>query len=353
MLLLALAGWVACFSVLAPFADWVTYRLLRYPQLTHTSSGWFCQNCQASIIDLTPAMKLGETIHYFLYDTPKVLLLLTLVVFVMGVVRSFFTTEGTRRALAGRRELTGNISAAGLGAVVPFCTCSAVPLFIGFVSAGVPLGVTFSFLISSPLVNEVALALLLAAYGWRVAGIYLATGLIIAVAAGWIIGRSRMERHIEPWVVQTTLKPGEPAPTPDWAARFEAGTQAMREIVGRVWPFILVGIAVAAVMHGYLTEDALAGWLGNGAWWGVPLAVIIGIPLYGNAAGFIPVLSELTAHGASLGSALAFMMSVVGLSLPELIILRRILRLPLIITFVGVVTIGILVTGYLFNFLIK
>jgi len=293
---------------------------------------------------------LGGAIQFFFYDTPKVLLLLTGVVFVMGMVNSYFTPERTRALLAGRMAGSGNILAAGLGVLTPFCSCSSVPLFIGFVQAGVPLGVTFSFLISAPMVNEVALALLLGMFGWRIALLYLGLGLTIAILSGWVIGRLRMEKHLEDWVqnmprVQADAgENGMPL-----AGRVQAGIHAVREIVGKVWPYILAGIAIGAVIHGYVPQDFMASVMGRDDYWAVPVAVLIGVPMYTNAAGIIPVVQALLAKGASLGTALAFMMSVIALSLPEMIILRKVLKMRLIVTFAGVVAAGILVVGYVFN----
>ncbi len=325
-----LALWLAVYVNLEAAARWVAYAVLRLP---------------------SPS-RLGDAVFFFLFEAPKVLLLLVLVVFVVGIVRTFFTQERTRRLLAGRRESAGNILAALLGVVTPFCSCSAVPLFIGFVTTGVPLGVTFSFLVSAPMVNEVALVLLAGLFGWKVAALYLGTGLAVAIAAGFAIGRLRLERWVEPWVYATaTSAPEEEGPI-TWAARARAGGESVREIVGKVWPYLLAGIAVGAGIHGYVPENLMAGIMGRGAWWSVPLAVVIGVPMYSNAAGIIPVVQALLGKGAALGTVLAFMMSVIGLSLPEMVILRKVLRPPLIATFVGTVAAGILVIGYLFNALL-
>jgi uncharacterized membrane protein YraQ (UPF0718 family) len=292
----------------------------------------------------------ASAVAFFLYEAPKVLLLLVLVVFGVGIVRSFFTPERTRAVLAGRREAAGNVLAGSLGVVTPFCSCSAVPLFIGFVSAGVPLGVTLSFLISAPMVNEVALVLLFGLFGWKVAALYVGTGLSIAIVAGWVIGRLRLERWVESWVYATAPGPaGEAEARLDWEGRVRFGRAAVRDIVGKVWPWVLAGIAAGAAIHGWVPQDSMASIMGKGAWWSVPLAVLIGIPMYSNAAGIIPIVQALLEKGAALGTVLAFMMSVIGLSLPETIILRKVLRFPLIATFVGVVGAGILVVGYLFN----
>jgi uncharacterized membrane protein YraQ (UPF0718 family) len=279
-----------------------------------------------------------------------VLLLLTLIVFLVGIVRSFFTPERTRALLAGRRESVGNVLAALLGTVTPFCSCSAVPLFIGFVEVGIPLGVTLSFLISAPMVNEVALVLLFGLFGWKVAGLYLATGLSIAIAAGFVLGRMKLERFVEPWVYASM---GQKADFEEerlgLAGRVEKGREAVREIVGKTWPWVVGGIAVGAGIHGYVPEGLLVGILGKSAWWSVPLAVIIGVPMYSNAAGIIPVVEALLGKGAALGTVLAFMMAVIALSLPEMIILRKVLRPRLIATFAGVVAGGILLVGWIFN----
>jgi len=322
--------WWLVYRRLAPFAAWVTYQVL----------------------SLKPG-RLAGAAEFFLFETPKVLLLLVLVVFGVGVIRSFFTPEKTRQILAGKRESVGNLLAAGLGVVTPFCSCSAVPLFLGFVTSGVPLGVTFSFLISAPMVNEVALVLLFGLFGWKVAALYAGTGLMIAIVAGWTIGRLHMEGHVEPWVYSGPVAgQTQPGVRMEWAERLRYGRDAVREIVGKVWPFVLAGIAVGAGIHGYVPEGFMASIMGKGVWWSVPLAVLIGIPMYSNAAGIIPVVQALLAKGAALGTVLAFMMSVIGLSLPETIILRKVLKPVLIATFIGVVGLGILIVGYLFNVLL-
>lgn len=294
--------------------------------------------------------RLGSALQFFFYDTPKVLMLLTAVVMVMGMVNSYFTPERTRALLAGRREGVANCMAASLGIVTPFCSCSAVPLFIGFVQAGVPLGVTFSFLISAPMVNEVALTLLFAMFGWKVAGLYLVLGLLIAIISGWVIDRLNMEEHLEDWVrnmpkVSTVLD--ETGLT--LADRVQAGFASVREIVGKVWPYILAGIAIGAGIHGYVPEDFMASFMGKDVWWAVPVSVLIGVPMYTNAAGIIPIVEALLAKGAALGTVLAFMMSVIALSLPEMIILRKVLKPRLIATFIAVVASGITLVGYVFN----
>jgi len=327
--ILLLSGWWLLYRCLAPFSRWLTY----------------------DVLSLARGSGFASAVDFFVFDTPKVLLLLTLVVFGVGVVRSYFTPDRARRILAGKREAAGNVFAALLGIVTPFCSCSAVPMFIGFVTAGVPLGVTFSFLISAPMVNEIALVLLFGLFGWKIAALYLGTGLGIAMVAGWTIGRLGMEKHVEAWVYQAAGVGSEKAEEEPMtiAERVRYGFEAVRDIVGKVWVYVVLGIAVGAAIHGYAPENFMASIMGGGAWWSVPLAVLIGIPMYSNAAGIIPVVQALLAKGAALGTVLAFMMSVIGLSLPEMIILRKVLKVRLVATFAGVVGVGILIVGYLFN----
>jgi uncharacterized membrane protein YraQ (UPF0718 family) len=328
LLALGLAAWTAAYLALQPLSAWLTFEAL----------------------GLSRQSRLGQAVAFFLYDTPKVLLLLVLIVFLVGVVRSFFTAERTRAILAGKRESVGNVLAALLGVVTPFCSCSAVPLFIGFVEVGIPLGVTLSFLISAPMVNEVALVLLFGLFGWKVAALYLVTGLTIAILSGFILGRMRLERFVEPWVYESMQSAADvESERLGFTGRVEKGLEAVREIVGKVWPWVLAGIAVGAGIHGYVPEGLLASFMGKSAWWSVPAAVLIGVPMYSNAAGVIPVVEALLGKGAALGTVLAFMMSVIGLSLPEVVILRKVLRPPLIAAFVGVVATGILLVGWLFN----
>jgi len=326
--IVAAAAWWLAYTNLERFANWLVY----------------------SALGMTAGSRLSSAIAFFIYEAPKVLMLLILVVFGVGIVRSFFTPERTRRLLAGRRQALGNVLGSLLGVVTPFCSCSAVPLFIGFVTTGVPLGVTFSFLIAAPMINEVALVLLFGLFGWKVAALYLGTGLVIAMVAGWVIGRLRLERWVEGWVYKSApMAPQGEDERMRWTERLRLGRDAVKDIVGRVWPYVLAGIAIGAGIHGYVPEQLMASIMGKGAWWSVPLAVVIGIPMYSNAAGIIPIVQALLEKGAALGTVLAFMMSVIGLSLPEVVILRKVLKLPLIATFVGVVGAGILVVGYLFN----
>jgi uncharacterized membrane protein YraQ (UPF0718 family) len=333
-LLMAAIGvylWWTVYRVLPALSKWITYNLLPIQEGSH----------------------LGSSVEFFFYDTPKVMMLLFLVVFGVGIIRSFFTPEKTRAFLSGKSEFVGNIFAAVLGIITPFCSCSAVPLFIGFVTAGVPLGVTFSFLIAAPMVNEIALGLLYGLLGWKVAAIYMGTGLFIAISSGWVIGRLKLENHIEDWVTQSnaaTLTMEEEKLT--WNDRITYGWDAVKEIIGRVWIYVILGIAVGAGIHGYVPEGVMASIMGKESWWSVPLSVVIGIPMYSNAAGVIPVVEALLGKGAALGSVLAFMMSVIALSLPEMVILRKVLKPRLIAVFVGVVASGILFVGYLFNMIL-
>ncbi|MFT5729976.1 MAG: uncharacterized membrane protein YraQ (UPF0718 family) [Desulforhopalus sp.] len=326
--LLGFAVWYVLYKQLEPFSHFFTYSLLGLEKGKH----------------------LGASIQFFVYDTPKVMMLLTLIVFAIGIVRSFFTQARTRKYLAGKRETAGNVMAALLGIVTPFCSCSAVPLFLGFVQAGVPLGVTFSFLIAAPMVNEIALILLYGLLGWKVAAIYLVTGLMIAIISGWVIGRFKLEHWIEDWVQE--LRAGEAVVIEEdlnWSDRIGHGREAVRDIVGKVWIYVVAGIGVGAAIHGYVPETFMASIMGKDAWWSVPAAVVVGIPMYSNAAGIVPVVEALLGKGAALGTVLAFMMSVIALSLPEMVILRKVLKPKLIAVFIGVVGSGILFTGFLFN----
>ncbi|BHH83560.1 permease [Desulforhopalus sp. 52FAK] len=329
--LLGFALWYVVYKQLEPFSYFFAYSALGLEKGSH----------------------LGEAVQFFVYDTPKVMMLLTLIVFVIGMIRSFFTQERTRKYLAGKRESAGNVMAALLGIVTPFCSCSAVPLFLGFVQAGVPLGVTFSFLIAAPMVNEIAVVLLYGLLGWKVAALYLVTGLMIAIVSGWVIGRFKLENWIEDWV--QAMRAGEAVVIEEklsWADRVDRGKEAVRDIVGKVWIYVVAGIGVGALIHGYVPETFMASIMGKDAWWSVPGAVLVGIPMYSNAAGIVPVVEALLGKGAALGTVLAFMMSVIALSLPEMVILRKVLKPKLIAVFITVVGCGILFTGFLFNLVI-
>jgi len=355
LMLLALVAWWLIYRRLAWFSEWYTYVVLRYP---HTAGdvralpNGCCGTVEIAPGEITAGVRTGRAIAFLLFQIPHTLMLLSLVVFLMGIVRSFFTVTNTRRFLAGRGAMLGIPLAALLGVVTPFCSCSAVPLFIGFVTAGVPLAITFTFLTAAPLVNEIALALLIDQFGWRIAGLYLGVGLLIALLTGWIIGRLRMERYLEDWVREieatTDAVPDEHL---GWIDRIHAGLQAWREILGRVWLYVLIGIVAGAFIHVYVSQDQLIALLGKQHWWSVPLAAVIGVPIYSNPAGVLPVVDALLHKGVPMGTVLAFMMAVTALSLPEFIILRRVVKLRLIFVFAGIVTLGIIVVGVLFNLL--
>ena len=320
--------WYLLYSNLQALTDWLYDSVLSMPKGSH----------------------LTETLRFFTFEVPKVLMLLVLIIFFVGIIRTYFTPEKTRKALEGKTLFTGNILAALLGIVTPFCSCSAIPLFLGFIEAGVPLGVTFSFLIAAPMINEVAVILLFGLFGWKVALIYVVTGLVIAIFSGWVIGKLKLEKYVESWVYKVKSGEGETKEekTP-FEQRITLGFVAVKEIVGKVWIYIVLGVGVGAAVHGYVPESFMVSLMGKATWYSVPLSVLIGVPLYSNAAGIIPIVRVLIEKGVPLGTALAFMMSVIGLSLPEMIILKKVLKMPLIVTFVGVVSVGIMIVGFLFN----
>ena len=325
--------WVVIYLNLQAIADWTTY----------------------SLLDMSEDSHIGQSLNFFIYDTPKLLLLLSGMIFLITFLQTFINTEKVRAAVEKRGEGVGNVMASLFGAITPFCSCSSVPLFIGFVQAGIPLGITFSFLITSPLMNEVAFVLLLGLFGWKIDLLYLASGITIGIVSGIILGRLKLERHVEGFVYD--VKPQANLHTVlqeklSWVDRFERAAESTRDIVGKVWMFVIVGIAIGAFIHGFVPEDALTSIMGKDAWWSVPLSVLLGIPLYSNAAGIIPVVSAMLEKGASLGTVLAFMMSVVALSVPEMVILRRVLKPRLIAIFIVVVGASIILTGYLFNLVI-
>mgnify|MGYP000870376388 CR=1 FL=1 len=326
--LLLLPIWYLVYSNLQPATDWVI----------------------DSAFGLAKGAHLTETLRFFIFEFPKVLMLLILIIFFVGILRSFFTPERTRKALEGKRTFTGNVMASLLGIVTPFCSCSAIPLFLGFVESGVPLGITFSFLIAAPMINEVAVILLYGMFGWKTAVIYIATGLTIAIIAGWIIGKLKLEKWVEEWVYASHMgNADEEEEKLTLSVRIKMGYDAVKDIVGKVWLYVALGIAVGAGAHGYVPSEFMASFMGKDVWYAVPLSVLIGIPLYSNAAGIVPIVSVLIEKGASLGTALAFMMSVIALSLPEMIILRKVLKMPLILTFIAIVGGGIMIVGFLFN----
>jgi uncharacterized membrane protein YraQ (UPF0718 family) len=316
--------------MLKALADLVVYRGLGLIQGTH----------------------LADALNFFIYDVIKIFLLLTTIIFVVAVIRSFFPPEKTRRFLSRKHGWVGNILAALLGIVTPFCSCSAVPLFIGFLESGVPLGVTLSFLISSPAVNEVALVMLLGLFGWKIAGLYVASGVVIAIVAGLVLGRLRLERYVEEYVYQTKLGSVE-VQQPTFKQRVVDAWEFTKQILRKVFPWVLVGVGAGALIHGYVPVDWLARVAGRGNPFAVPIAVLIGVPLYSNAAGAIPIVQALTAKGVPIGTALALMMAVTALSLPEAVILRRVMKLRLLGIYFGVVALAIVVVGYLFNAVIR
>ena len=324
--------WVALYQVNEPFWDWLIY----------------------DVLGLDPASPLGSGLHFFFYDSVKIVLLLVGIIFLVTVLRSFMTLERTRALLGGKREGVGNVMAAGLGVVTPFCSCSAVPAFIGFVAAGVPLGVTMSFLIASPLVNEIAIGLLLTMFGWQIALTYVAAGLFVAIVGGWMIGRFHLEKWVEPFVFETRLGGTVIDTTAGLTIddRIQMGVEEVVTILRKIWPYLLVGIGLGAVIHGWVPTDFFTTYANASNPLGVVVAVLIGIPLYSNAAGVMPLVQSLYGAGLPMGTLLAFMMSVVALSLPEMILLRRVLRPPLIATFIAVVGASIVAVGYLFNVLL-
>ena len=302
------------------------------------------------VFGLEKGLHFTEALRFFIFELPKVLMLLALIIFFVGIIRSYFSPERTRKILEGKSTFTGNVLASMLGIVTPFCSCSAIPLFLGFIESGVPLGVTFSFLIAAPMINEVAVILLFGMFGWKTALIYVFTGLVIAITAGYIIGKLKLEHWVQDWVYKTKMgKINDGEEKQKLSERLRFGFEAVVEIVSKVWIYVAIGIAVGAGAHGYVPQDFMASLMGKTVWYSVPLSVLIGVPLYSNAAGIIPIVSVLIEKGASLGTSLAFMMAVIGLSLPEMIILKKVLKLPLIFAFVGIVATGIMIVGYLFN----
>jgi len=323
-------GWVPLYLNLQSIADFIVDKVFGLEQKQH----------------------LTESIRFFIFEVPKVMMLLVLIIFLVGIIRSYFSPEKTRKALEGKPLFVGNVMASALGIVTPFCSCSAIPLFLGFVEAGIPIGVTFSFLIAAPMINEVALVLLVGLFGWKVALIYIITGLTVAIIAGFILEKLKLQKYVADWVYQVKSNQQAVAEVKlKFSQRIDAGLASVEEIVGKIWIYILAGIALGASAHGFVPDNFLAHILGAQNWYSVPLAIAVGIPLYSNAAGIIPIVSVLIEKGVSLGTALAFMMSVIGLSLPEIIILKKVLKWPLIALFVGVVAVGIVIVGFIFNYM--
>lgn len=312
------------------FADWMTYVVFKLDKET----------------------LLAGAVNFFVYDTIKIFLLLVVIIFAVSMIRSFFPPERTRKILSGKGKYTGNVLASLLGIVTPFCSCSAVPLFLGFVEAGIPLGVTFSFLVASPMINEVALIMLWGMFGWKIALLYIASGLIIAILSGIVIGQMKVENLLEDFVFKA--KGGKAIiPGMTFRERLSFSADYTLDILKGIWPYVLIGIGLGAWIHGYVPQDFLAKYAGADKWYAVPVAVLLGVPLYSNAAGVIPLVSALTEKGVAIGTSLAFMMAVTALSLPEFMILKKVMKVKLIAIFAGVVAAGIMITGYLFNFIIK
>jgi uncharacterized protein len=315
---------------------------------------WLIDRLVISVFRLSPASKTGAAVHFFFFDTVKIFILLTVIVYAITVIRSFFSPERTRRLLSAKKgsRMLGHILAALLGIVTPFCSCSAVPLFIGFVEAGIPLGVTFTYLVAAPMVNEVAVGLLYGLFGFKIALVYILSGELIAIISGLVIGRLHLEKWIEAIVFSTKVGAGMEAVTPTWPDRLHDAWIFTRDLLKKIWPYVVGGIAIGAVMHGWVPAGALARLAGKNNPFAVLVAVAIGIPLYSNAAGVIPLVSELTRAGVAMGTALAFMMAVTALSVPEMILLRRVLKPKLLAVFILIVGLGIIMTGYLFNFIL-
>ena len=316
---------------------------------------WLATQLVTRIFGLSLDYSLGSSLHFFFYDVPKVLTLLLTISFFVGTLQSFLEPSKVRNFLAGKFSFLGNILAGCIGVITPFCSCSAVPLFIGFLEAGVPLGVTFSYLISAPMVNEVAVILLWGLFGFRVTLLYIGFGLILAITSGYIIGQLKLEKWVEPfvWELQKSYQPQEEEEeiSLTWKQRFQQGQYQAVEIFKSVWLYVVIGIGIGAVIHGYVPADFIADWAGKNNPFAVPLAVVMGVPLYANIAGVLPITEALVSKGIPLGTVLAFTMAVTALSLPEMIILRKVLKIPLLTVFISLVTVGIIGVGYLFNLL--
>ncbi len=313
--------------MLENLSKYIVYDLLKLAQNTHFSGA----------------------LEFFIGDTVKIFILLSVIIFVISFIRSFFPPEKTRKILSHKKEFIGNILAALLGVVTPFCSCSAVPLFIGFVEGGVPLGVTFSFLISSPMVNEVAIVLLFGLFGWKITAIYISTGLIVALVGGYIIGKLKLEKWVEEYVYSIHMGEGQALATQTFRDRVDYAKSNTKEILGKIWLYVIIAIAIGGFIHGYVPEDFLVKYAGKSNILAVPIAVLLGVPLYSNAAGVIPIVYALMQKGVTMGTALAFMMAVTALSLPEMIILRKVLKMKLLWVFVAIMTVTIMAVGYLFN----
>jgi uncharacterized membrane protein YraQ (UPF0718 family) len=306
-----------------------------------------------SVFQISKGSLLASAINFFIFDTLKIFILITAIIFIVSMIRSFLPAEKVRAILSHKYQFTGNILAALFGIITPFCTCSAIPLFLGFIEAGVPLGVTFSFLVASPMINEVALILLFGMFGWKIASLYILSGLIIAILSGIIIGKLKVENLVEEFVYKHKIDATINIAKMSWENRTNYAKNYTSDILKKIWPYILIGIGIGAFIHGYVPADFLAKYANADKWYAVPVATLIGIPLYSNAAGVIPLVSVLTEKGVAIGTTLAFMMAVTGLSLPEFMILKKVMKTKLILIFAGIVGIGIIFTGYLFNFILR
>lgn len=305
-----------------------------------------------SIFNLDPKSIFGEAVNFFFFDSIKIFILLAVIIFAVSYIRTYLSPEKVKKFLSRKFEILGNMTASTIGIITPFCSCSAVPLFIGFVESGVPLGVTFSYLIAAPLINEVALALLWGLFGWKIALIYIASGWVISVTAGFILGKMNLEKYVEDYVYKIKIKQGVSLKKKKQKERMTEAYREVKSLIKKVLPYVLIGIAIGAFIHGYAPENLLRNIAGRGNWFAVPIAVLIGVPLYSNAAGVIPIISSLIEKGLPMGTALAFMMSITALSLPEAIILRKVMKPRLLVIYFSIVALGIMFTGYLFNLII-
>lgn len=312
----------------------------------------FSENLIIKLFNLEAGTALAGAVNFFIYDSIKIFILLAVIIFIISLIRSFLPPEKIRFMLSRKNKYMGNVMASLLGIITPFCSCSAIPLFLGFIQAGVPLGTTFSFLVASPMINEVALVLLLGMFGWKIALLYVVSGLIIAIVSGIIIGKLKVDNLVEPFVYENPIKAGFDLPKLAWADRFLSAKNYTLGIIKKIWPYLIIGIGLGAWIHGYVPTDFLAQYAGADKWYAVLFAVLIGIPLYSNAAGLVPLIGALTQKGVAMGTTLAFMMAVTALSLPEFLILKRVMKIKLILIFAGIIGLGIIFTGYLFNWIL-
>lgn len=310
------------FDMIRPLTDWFVFAVLRLPE-----------------------NRLGESFSYFLYDTIKIFLLMAVIIYAVTFLRTYLPPQKIKAMLTRKNRVAGHVTAAAVGVVTPFCSCSAIPLFLGIIESGVPLGIAFSYLVSAPMVNEVAAVLLLALFGWKAMALYIGSGLLLAVATGWILGQMNLEHLIDRGNAAQSASAG----IPTLRERLLRAKRYTVNLLRRIIPYVLLGVAAGAFIHGYAPEDLLVNVASKSNPFAVPIAVLIGVPLYSNAAGVVPIVSSLLEKGLPMGTALAFMMAVTALSVPEMIILRRVLKPKLLASYVGILTVGIILTGYLFN----